>query len=31
MRVITIYDDERGEIVTHVSTYDLQGQSIKAN
>ena len=25
-----IYDDEREEIITYVSTYDIQGQSIKA-
>jgi len=31
MRDITVYDDKRGEIITYVSTYDLQGQSIKAN
>jgi len=31
MRVITVYDDEREEIMTYVSTYDLQGQSIKAS
>jgi len=31
MRVITVYDDEREEIITYVSTYDMQGQSIKAN
>ena len=27
----TVYDDEREEIITYVSTYDMQGQSIKAN
>jgi len=31
MRVIRENDDEREEIVTYVSTYDMQGQSIKAN
>jgi len=31
MRVITIYEDERETVVTYVSTYDMQGQSIKAN
>jgi len=31
MRVIAVYDDEREEIKTCVSTYDMQGQSIKAN
>jgi len=31
MRVIAVYDDEREEIKTYVSTYDMQGQSIKAN
>ena len=31
MRVITVYDDEREEIITYVSTYDMQGQSIKVN
>jgi hypothetical protein len=31
MRVITGYDDEREEIIIYVSTYDMQGQSIKAN
>ena len=31
MRVITVYDDEREKIITYVSTYDIQGQSIKAN
>ena len=25
------YDDEREEIIAYVSTYDMQGQSIKAN
>ena len=29
MRVITVYVDEREEIVTYVSTYDMQGQSNK--
>lgn len=29
MRVITVYDDEREEIITYVSTDDMQGQSIK--
>ena len=29
MRVITVYDDEREEIITYVSAYDMQGQSIK--
>ena len=29
MRVITVYDDEREEIITYVSTYDMQGQSNK--
>ena len=28
---ITIYEDEREMILTYVSTYDIQGQSIKAN
>ena len=27
MRVITVYDDEREEIITYISTYDMQGQS----
>jgi len=31
MRVIKVYDDEKEEIITYVSTYDTQGQSIKAN
>ena len=31
MRVITVYDDDREEIIIYVSTYDMQGQSIKAN
>ena len=31
MRVMAVYDDEREEIRTCVSTYDMQGQSIKAN
>jgi len=31
MRVSTSDDDERERIVTSVSTYDMQGQSIKAN
>jgi len=31
MRVITVYDDEREEIITYVSTYDMQRQSIKVN
>jgi len=31
MRVITVNDDGREEIITYVSTYDMQGQSIKAN
>ena len=31
MRVITVYDDEREEIITYVSAYDMQEQSIKAN
>jgi len=32
MRVIAVYDDEREEIKTYVTTYDdMQGQSIKAN
>ena len=40
MRVITVYDDEREEITTYVSstydkpyvsTYDMQGQSTKTN
>jgi len=26
-----VYDDEREEIITYVSTNDMQGQSIKAN
>jgi len=29
MRVITVDDDERKEIITYVSTYDMQGQSTK--
>jgi len=29
MRDITVYDDKRGEIITYVSTYDMQGQSVK--
>ena len=29
MRVITIYDDKREEIVTYVSTYDLKRQPNK--
>jgi len=29
MRVTTIHDDEREEIVTYVSTYDFQEQSNK--
>ena len=29
MRVITVYDDEREEIITYVSTDDMQGQSNK--
>ena len=31
MRVTTIHDDEREEIVTYVSTYDFQEQLIKAS
>jgi len=31
MRVIAVYDDEREEVKTYVSTYDMQGQSIKTN
>jgi len=30
-RVITVYEEEREVIITYVSTYDLQRQSIKAN
>jgi len=30
MRVITVYYDERGEIITYVSAYDKE-QSVKAN
>jgi len=26
-----VYDDEREDIITFVSTFDMQGQSIKAN
>ena len=26
-----VYDDEREDIITYISTYDMQGQSIKAN
>ena len=29
MRVITVYDDDREEIITYVSTYDMEGQSIQ--
>jgi len=29
MRVITVYDDEREEIITYVSTYDMQRLSNK--
>jgi len=29
MRVITIYDDKREEVIIYVSTYDMQGQSNK--
>ena len=31
MHVITGCEDERGAIITYVSTYVMQGQSIKAN
>jgi len=31
MRVVTIYDDEREDIIIYVSAYDMQGQTTKAN
>ena len=31
MRIITVYDDKREEIIIYVSTHDMQGQSAKAN
>ena len=30
MRVTIVCEDEREVIITYVSTYDMQGQSIKA-
>jgi len=31
MRVVTIYDDGREDIIIYVSAYDMQGQTTKVN